>query len=51
MGMWSTLKILENTNYDTEHIRSIDKLQPYCKRKGIARVSKSCYQKTNVKSF
>ena len=30
--MWSTLKILENTNYDTEHIRSIDTSQSYCNK-------------------
>ena len=30
--MWSTLKTLENINYDTEHIRSIDTSQPYCNK-------------------
>ena len=30
--MWSTLKTLENTNYDTEQIRSIDTSQSYCKK-------------------
>ena len=32
MGMWSTLKIPENINYDTEHIRSIDTSQSYCNK-------------------
>ena len=30
--MWSTLKTLENINYDTEHIRSIDTSQSYCNK-------------------
>ena len=32
MGIWSTLKIPENINYDTEHIRSIDTSQSYCNK-------------------
>ena len=30
--MWLTLKTLENINYDTEQIRSIDTSQSYCNK-------------------
>ena len=30
--MWSTLKIPENINYDTEYLRSIDTSQSYCNK-------------------